>query len=259
MNRNDPKKARPRLKSILGAPGGAVEARRSRCLPKAQNVADQINRLIDNQVWPVGQRLPPERKLCEQFGSARLTPRRALDLVAQSDRIVRRAGRGCYVSGDFEAATLGGGTAFLRDLGRASPADLMELRLIIEPAAASLAAIRASREDLTRIDRACKQTAEAKTFPHRELADADFHLALFEAARNPVLVSLCKSINEVRDGDAWISQKRKILTAERCKSYDRQHAAIATALQHRDVEGAALAVREHLGALRADFWGPGLI
>jgi GntR family transcriptional regulator, uxu operon transcriptional repressor len=223
-------------------------------------VADQINRLIDSQVWLAGQKLPPERKLCEQFGSARLTLRRALDLVAQSDRIVRRTGRGCYVSGEFEgAATLGVGAAFLRDLGRASPADLMELRLIVEPAAASLAAIRASREDLTRIDRACKQTAGAKTFPHREQADADFHLALFEAARNPVLVSLCKSINEVRDGDAWISQKQKILTAERCESYDRQHAAIVSALQRRDVEGAALAVREHLGALRADFWGPSVI
>ena len=230
-------------------------------MPRAQDVADQINRLIDNQVWLAGQKLPPERKLCEQFGSARLTLRRALDLVAKSERIVRHAGRGCYISGEFDGATmaLGGGASLVRDLARASPADLMELRLIIEPAAASLSAIRATREDLTKIDRACARTAGAKTFPDREQADADFHLALFEAARNPVLISLCKSINEVRDGDAWTKQKRKILTPERCRTYDRQHAAIVSALLRRDVEGVAAAVREHLGTLRADFWGPGLI
>ena len=78
------------------------------------------------------------------IGSARLTLRRALDLVAKSERIVRHAGRGCYISGEFDGAAmaLGGGVALLRDLARASPADLMELRLIIEPAAASLSAIR---------------------------------------------------------------------------------------------------------------------
>jgi DNA-binding FadR family transcriptional regulator len=231
-------------------------------VPRAQNVADQINRLIDNQVWLAGQKLPPERRLCEQFGSARLTLRRALDLVAQTERIVRHSGRGCYVSGDPDGATIapgGGGAALLKDLARSSPADLMELRLIVEPAAASLAAVRATREDLVKIERACGRVAGTERFPDREQADADFHLAVFEAARNPVLISLCKSINEVRDGDAWTKQKRKILTPERCQTYDRQHAAIVSALLRRDVDGVAAAVREHLGTLRADFWGPGLI
>lgn len=230
-------------------------------MPRAQDVADEINRLIDNQIWSAGQRLPPERKLCEQFGSARLTLRRALDLVAQSDRIVRLEGRGCYVRSDRgEAATvITGGAAFLRDLSRASPADLMELRLIVEPAAASLAAIRATREDLIKIERACNRITETTNFPNREQADADFHLALFEAARNPLLTALCRTINEVRDGDAWISKKFEILTPERCQTYDRQHAAILIALHRRDVEATTVAAREHLGTLRKDLWGTGLI
>jgi DNA-binding FadR family transcriptional regulator len=230
-------------------------------VPRAQDVADQINKLIDSQVWLAGQKLPPERKLCEQFGSARLTLRRALDLVAQSERIVRYEGRGCYVRGDLgdTTALLSGGATLLRDLSRASPADLMELRLIIEPAAASLAAIRATREDLARIERACNRTTEAVNFPGREQADADFHLALFEAARNPLLTALCRSINEVRDGDEWIRKKSEILTPERCATYDRQHAAILAALLRRDAEATTVAAREHLGTLRKDLWGPGLI
>lgn len=230
-------------------------------MPRAQDVADEINRLIDNRFWSAGQKLPPERKLCEQFGSARLTLRRALDIVAQSDRIVRLEGRGCYVRSDLDetAVALTGGAAFLRDLSRASPADLMELRLIVEPAAASLAAIRATHEDLAKIERACNRVTEATSFPGREQADADFHLALFEAARNPLLTALCRTINDVRDGDAWITKKSEILTPERCETYDRQHAAILSALLCRDVEATTVAVREHLGALRKDLWGPGLI
>jgi DNA-binding FadR family transcriptional regulator len=252
------------MRHVAGMRGSLLrhfQTGKNRCVPRAQDVADEITRLIDNQVWLAGQKLPPERKLCEQFGSARLTLRRALDLVAQSERIVRHAGRGCYVRGDHGGAimALSGGAVLLRDLARSSPADLMELRLIVEPAAASLAAVRATREDLTRIERACGRVAEAEMFLDREQADADFHLTLFEAARNPVLISLCKSINEVRDGDAWTTQKRKILTPERCQTYDRQHAAVVSALLRRDVEGVAAAVREHLGTLRTDFWGPGLI
>jgi GntR family transcriptional regulator, uxu operon transcriptional repressor len=230
-------------------------------VPRAQDVANEINRLIDNQVWSAGQRLPPERRLCEQFGSARLTLRRALDLVAQSERIIRHEGRGCYVRSDLgeAAAALSCGAAFLKDLSRASPADLMELRLIVEPAAASLAAIRATSEDLIKIERACNRITEVTSFPGREQADADFHLALFEAARNPLLTALCRSINEVRDGEAWIRKKSEILTPERCESYDRQHAAIVAALLGRDVEATTVAVREHLGTLRKDLWGPGLI
>ncbi len=45
-------------------------------MPKASDLVASFSKMIDTQVWRAGQRLPPERELCEQFGSARNTVRR---------------------------------------------------------------------------------------------------------------------------------------------------------------------------------------
>jgi DNA-binding FadR family transcriptional regulator len=222
---------------------------------KAQDVAAEITRMIDGEVWPAGHRLPPERDLCAQFGSARLTLRKALNMVAQNNRIVRRKGRGCYVRGKSDVLAGLGGVDFLRGLSDASPSDIMELRLIVEPAAAAIAVVRATSEDLAAIERACHLIPGAATFEEREQADADFHLALFKAARNPLLISLCRSINAARDTAEWTNSKSRMLTPEHQQIYDQQHSAILDALVRRDVEAAPAVVRDHLNTLRKDLWG----
>jgi DNA-binding FadR family transcriptional regulator len=224
-------------------------------VPRAHDVAAEITRLIDKEVWLAGQRLPTERALCAQFGSARLTLRRALDIVAQNNRIVRHKGRGCYVRSRSDGVARLGAVDFLRDLSEASPGDIMELRLILEPAAAAIAVVRATSEDLAAIERACSLIPGAATLEEREQADAAFHFALFKAARNPLLVSLCASINAARNAAEWTRSKSQILTPERQKLYDLQHSAILDALLRRDVEAASAVTREHLDTLRKDLWG----
>ena len=228
---------------------------------KVQDVAAEINRMIDMRIWPAGQKLPAERSLCEQFGAARLTMRRALELVERDERIVRHDGRGRYVRDDltYEEASLGGRELFLRDFARASPADLMELRMILEPTAASLATVRATSQDLDAIRLACDRVQRSGVLAEREHADADFHLKLVTAARNPLLTALCHCVNEVRGGGAWIRKKAEILSPERRAFYDRQHAAIVDSMQARDMDAAAAAMRDHLASLRRDLWGPGLM
>ena len=228
---------------------------------KVQDVAAEINRMIDMQIWPAGQKLPAERSLCEQFGTARLTLRRALDLVERDARIIRHKRRGCYVRSDltYDEASLDGGALFLRDFSRASPADLMELRMILEPTAASLAAVRATSQDLEEIRSACERVQRSVALADREQADADFHLMLVAAARNPLLTALCHSVNEVRGGDEWVNKKAEILSPARRAFYDRQHDAIVAAMQSRDFDAAAAAMRDHLATLRNDLWGPRLM
>lgn len=221
-------------------------------MPKAYEVAAHMVRLIDASVWSGGQRLPPERELCEQFGSARNTVRNALKMLERENRVVRQPGRGSVVSMDQGSDGSGKSGDFLGDLSKASPADILELRLIVEPAAAALAAARATTDDLAEIERACVRSVAAKTFAERERWDAEFHLALFRGTRNPLLTSLCESINTVRDRSEWRDLKQQVLSQERRQKYDGQHAAVVSAITRRNGEEARSLLREHINSLCQD-------
>jgi DNA-binding FadR family transcriptional regulator len=223
-------------------------------MPKADDLAMSIHQLISAEGWRNGQRLPPERELCARFGTARNTVRRALVILEREQRIVRHPGRGCFVT---DSAAHGSGEVgdFLDGIAKAGPADIMELRLIVEPSAAGIAAVRATAGELDDIERAAGRIVDSQTVPHREQSDAEFHLAIFRATRNPLLVSLCEAINTVRGQTEWMENKRKILSPERRATYDGQHAAIVFALRRRNAEEARAVVRHHLEALRRDLLG----
>lgn len=61
-------------------------------------IADTLRRRILSGKLQPGEMLPPERELCEQFASSRITIRRALQILAEEMLVVRRQGSGTYVS-----------------------------------------------------------------------------------------------------------------------------------------------------------------
>lgn len=89
-------------------------------------------------------KLPPERDLCEQIGVSRSTLRSALNLLEAEGKIWRRVGSGTY-TGSTPPKELQGLPAIS---DATSPGELMELRLMIEPGIARLAALRATRSEI---------------------------------------------------------------------------------------------------------------
>ncbi|HKF61097.1 MAG TPA: FCD domain-containing protein, partial [Dongiaceae bacterium] len=153
---------------------------------------------------------------------------------------------GTYVKGRSASP----GPQFLGRLKEASPADVMEVRLIIEPHAASLAAIRASAEDLAAIEEALRRSIAAKGTAEFEHWDAALHLAIFRAAKNALLVDYCEAINAARNQPHWYRLKQRSLTEERRRRYDSDHSAIVAALLQRDAEAARRLQHAHLARVR---------
>ena len=118
----------------------------------AEDVVTDIHRRIENGEWPEGHRLPPERELAALYGLARNTVRSALNRMGTD--LIRVVGRGTYIRAKSGGSVPGLG----RHMKDASPAEVMEVRLIIEPQAAALAAHRANSDDLAEIGRAsCRE------------------------------------------------------------------------------------------------------
>jgi DNA-binding FadR family transcriptional regulator len=210
----------------------------------ALDMATDIGRKIDNGEWPDGYRVPPERELAATYGLARNTVRRALQQL--DGRLVRIVGRGTFVKGK----TGGRPREFLGRLRDASPTDIMEVRLIMEPQAAALAAHRASAENLAELEDILRRSIAAKGIAEFEHWDAALHLAIFRATKNALLIDYCEAINAARHQPHWYRLKQKTLTETLRRQYDQEHSSIVSALLQRDAVTARRLLHQHLARVR---------
>ncbi len=237
---------------------------------RLQQVATALKQQIATGAWPVGSQVPPERSLAEQYGLARNTLRRVLKDLEDDGLLERHVGRGTFVRGLPEPTSTGGGNGasvgnatlpsslgpdFALRLKGASPADLMEVRLIIEPQVAALAANRASAEELQQIDQALRSSVAAKGLAEFEHWDAQLHLAIFRAAKNQIMSAWCEAINQVRNEPEWYRLKKRSVTPELRLTYDREHGAMVQAIKDRDPEAARKLLSKHLLRVRDSLLG----
>jgi DNA-binding FadR family transcriptional regulator len=210
----------------------------------SHDVALDIGRKIDAGDWPDGYRVPAERELAATYNLARNTIRRALREL--DSRLVRIVGRGTFVKGNPAGRT----REFVGRLKDASPTDIMEVRLIMEPQAAALAAHRATTADLQEIETILRKSIAAKGTAEFEHWDAALHLAIFRATKNALLIDYCEAINAARNQPHWYRLKQRSLTETQRRQYDQDHAAVVSALLQRDAETARRLQLQHLTGVR---------
>jgi DNA-binding FadR family transcriptional regulator len=208
----------------------------------------RLHSLLTRDDYPAGSRLPPERKLCTELEVSRSALREALEVLEAEGAIWRQVGKGTYVgqrpiktSGDLVAiSTL------------TSPVDVMEVRLLVEPSIARLAALRATETDIAEMRRCARKNAAAKDAKTLELWDGLLHRALAQSVRNSLLLALFDGFNMVRGQTAWGRLGEAALTPERWKNYTGQHMAIVEAVADRDADLAERRMRHHLNTVRAN-------
>ena len=211
----------------------------------SQDVLGALLLAIDGGRWKPGDRIPPERLLAEELGVGRSSLRLALADLERSGRIRRHVGQGTFVTEDPGAEVV----TTLRIAPPPSPADVFELRLMIEPQVAALAALRAAAPEVRRLHRIVEAGAAAADWVAWEAADAEFHTAVAGAARNPLLDGVLETVNAIRAQRRWGETRAQTLSPDRQAAYVRQHHAIVAALDARDPPAAAGAMRDHLSAV----------
>lgn len=221
---------------------------------KAQNssveLLQHIHKCISDGIWPVGYRLPAERDLVEQFGIARNTLRKVMDQLESEGIITRHVGRGTFVATIPKSISNNEAESLLQRIHGASPAEVMELRLLLEPQFVELAATRSSGRDLQHITHCLEESEKTTTVRDFEYWDGMLHQAILAAAHNNLLTDLYEAINGVRKQPEWESLKQRSLTPERLSHYRAQHRALVNALCQRDAKAASTAVYNHLLEIR---------
>lgn len=224
-------------------------------------VKEALRARIADGSWATGSKLPPERELAEEFGASRNTVRKAIKLLAAERYLTTNENSRPVVSyvkvsePSASAARSNGARGGASDaignyiLG-ASPIEVLEARLVIEPEAVALAALRARAEDIEAMRSALAESLAARNLKDFEHWDGQLHQAIFRATHNTALIGYYRAVNEIRNQPDWIALKQKSVTGERQRLYDRQHTAIVTAIVNRLPDKGKAAMRAHLESVR---------
>lgn len=228
-----------------------IRVRKSRVARQrtSQVLAEELRNMILSGELDGRSQLPPEPELAEQLAVSRHHLREALRLLEQDGHIKVRPGRngGIFVTvPTVEVLT----RTFAGILARnqTSLADLMAARVVLEPAAAALAARTATDDDIATLDRILRsQESEQDDICS---TNSRFHVALTAAAHNQTLLVIMQAMeglvrsldvhaNSSRDDSSGID--RQLLSGS-----IRAHQRILEAVKQRDAARAEELVRRHL-------------
>jgi GntR family transcriptional repressor for pyruvate dehydrogenase complex len=208
----------------------------------ARRIAEQIER---GELTP-GSRLRSERELSDLYGVGRSTIREAIKTLESRGLVEGRQGEGRFVralqlSGIVQ--TPSGPVVVSEQEIR----QLYEVRLIVEPAMAALAARRARRRDIVAVQRMLAQHAKLlERGRYGGAEDNAFHLRLAAMAENPLLSRLLEAVLHVLH-----THREPALRAGPPRTLSLEgHRAILAAVAAGDAEGARAAMIEHLSRAR---------
>lgn len=214
-----------------------------------ERIVSQIEQRIESGELQVGDQLPPERELAEQFAVSRTAVREAVKALRQKGLLEIRPGRGTFVT-NGTSDTVRNSLGMLMKIGATKGSgNLVEVREILEPEIAALAATRITEEYIAAMQEAVKtmDTALDNVDVFVE-ADLDFHLALAEATQNPIIPILMDSIIDLLREQ----RKRTGLTKGGLQRGQSHHKKILDAVMHHKPEAARQAMHNHLKQVRKD-------
>lgn len=201
-----------------------------------------------------GQRLPSERDLSEQFGVSRTVIREAVRGLEAKGVVEVKSGRGLQVASVSSAQVSETFDLYVRgqqikDI--VQPDDISEVREMLELRIVELACQRASDDDLVEIQKAFDLIDKSRDSDEAAENDSNFHLAIAQAAHNPLLVTLLESVNAT----IRIIRRESLQQPGRKAEAQRQHRGVLDALLVRDAAAALTAMAAHLEDSQA-FYAP---
>lgn len=210
-----------------------------------ERTADTILSMLHMENYKTGMKLPNEIQMAQRFEVSRSTVRLAEKLLKERGILEIRRGSGTFVSGKLGMPEDPLGLSLVYDKKKLV-SDLLELRVLIEPRAAALAAQNAGRRDRELLFSLCEELEEAalkgKSYVQK---DMEFHQAVANCSGNTVIHNLIPYIHQMLVLYDSVAGKRQV------QETLREHREIAEAIaEHRGAD-AYTAMEFHLISIRS--------
>lgn len=206
----------------------------------AEQVQEQIFQMILDKPFRIGEKLPNEFALGEKFGVGRSTVREAVKLLISRGILEVRRGSGTYVVGTTPSDMDPLGLRHLEDK-MSLALDLADVRILLEPGIAEIAAHSATKEDIEKLRRLCGQVEEKIANGENYIPDdIAFHTCVAECSKNKVVEQLIPVIDTAVM--MFVNVTHKKLMQETIMT----HRAVVDAIAEHDSVGARTAMMMHM-------------
>jgi GntR family transcriptional repressor for pyruvate dehydrogenase complex len=214
-----------------------------------EQIVEQIEaRIMEGDLRP-GDKLPAELELAEQFGVSRTAVREAIKALTQKGLVEVQVGKGTFIKNSTPDVVRDSLDMMVRIDQVRGTRNLTEVREILEPEIAALAAGRADEKHIKNLE-AALATMEVALDQSDTFIEADnvFHLTLSQATHNAIIIVLINTLVQLLD------EQRKRISMIDGGTYRAQehHKQILSAIKQRDPEAARDAMRAHLAQVRID-------
>ncbi len=207
-----------------------------------EDIVQQFHMLIRQGVLQHGARLPSERTLAEQFNVSRSSVREAIRSLELQGLVVSRRGSGTFINTQaiesvvaLLASTLSAGNETLKEI--------FEVRHLLEPQIAAVAATRADQDEVRRMADILEE--QRKQLQHGETgvdSDTAFHFALAAATHNSALLKVVSAVEDI----LRLSRDQSLQEPGRAERSLVSHRQILEKVSSGDAEGARMAMEYHL-------------
>ncbi|CEH29506.1 GntR family transcriptional regulator [Aneurinibacillus migulanus] len=212
----------------------------------SQIISRELLTMIETGQLPPGAKLPTEMELAARFGVSRIPIREALSVLRAAGVISSRQGGGSYVE---ETA----GSALLQRIRIESDdvesiKHLFEMRKILEPEAAYLAALRRTPEQLERMRQVLKLLENESVDQGKSgmKADIEFHRAIILATQNPIMIQMLESLSSLYERALKITLQPNTELERKRQAVYKEHQNILLAIEAEEPELAKIQCTIHL-------------
>jgi len=220
-------------------------------LPQNRPLSEQVCDLIEEEIikgtFAVGDKLPTEQELSEMYRVSRTVIREATKILKEKGRLESFVGKGTFVVDHTERAIQTSLNSMLRMNPETSFEYLIEIREILEPAMAALAATNATDQQIQEMENAIQQMDQSlQDDAHKGdflESDSKFHTLLAEATGNPIIPMLVTPLGHL------IRQQQQFMAFEVVGGSvhsQQYHRLIFDAIKQRDPEKARSQMYEHI-------------
>lgn len=204
-------------------------------------IMEEIKDIVKKGELKSGEKLPSERELADKLEVSRTSVREALKALTMLGLIESKHGEGNFIKSNFENSLLEPLSIVFLLIGSKNE-DIIELRRIIEPEAAGLAAKNITESELRDLKEIMKELNNSLDAEICAQLDKKFHYKIAQASGNHLISTIMFSISSLIE---------KYIDSSRIHNINKkvvklQHEEIYKALESRDSKKAFEYVKKHL-------------
>lgn len=221
----------------------------------SEQTADKICQYIEEHGLQAGDKLPNEFELAEQCEVGRSTIREAIKILIFSGKVEVKRGSGTYIRKQVEKRDDNENESDPIGLVESSEENLvltalefMDVRLMLEPEVAALAAANADNKDVERLEELQAEVERCIRSGRDHIeADVRFHMQIAACTHNQVLCNLMEIVTK------GIPLFVQITKNDYAQPTIEQHKIITKSIRNGDAQGARYEMITHLNSNRICF------